>query len=195
METVYSIDNMKQALQATLSEHRYKHSLGVADTAVEMAKRFGADPEKAYLAGLLHDCAKEVPEQNRIPLCEKYHILVNDFEKDNTGLLHGKMGEVMAKKVYKIEDRDILDAIRTHTTGMPGMTKLQAIIYVADFIEPSRKDISCLEEIRSLAKEDLDKTVYYLSKYLLEFLEMVKPGKIDELSYQTCRYYKEKVKE
>jgi len=193
MFTVYSLEEIKDVLKHTLSEERYLHTIGVADSAKELAIRFGADPEKAYLAGLLHDCAKEIPKDKRIPICKKYGVMVSKLEERNTGLLHGKLGEVMAKKVYKVTDREILDAIRTHTVGMPGMSKLQEIVYLADFIEPGRKNIDCLEEIRAYAKEDLDKAVYYFSAYLVEFLERTKPGDIDALTYQTCHYYKERI--
>ena len=138
------IDNYKNKLKSTLSEKRYKHSLGVCDEAVKLAEKYGADTEKAYTAGILHDCAKGYDTDEQIKLCQKYGVV-----------LHAPLGAKIAKAEYGVNDKDVLDAIMCHTVAKENMSLLDKIIYIADMIEPMR-DFVGVEELRKAAYENID---------------------------------------
>lgn len=153
------IEEIKAELKRTLSEKRYIHSLGVADESKKLAKKYGANPEQAYLAGLVHDCAKEVPPQNMEDLLKnKYRIAIDAFSRMTPKILHGPLGACEAQSRFGIYDPEILDAIKYHTTGKGGMSLLSKIIYIADYIEPNR-DFDGVEELRSLAYKDIDEAI------------------------------------
>lgn len=145
-------------LQMRLSPKRFAHTLGVARAAVGLAQRYGADPEEAYIAGLLHDCAKELPLSEMQRLVDEADIKVDMDMYVNGALLHGVSGVVMAHDRYGVIDGYILDAIRYHTTGRVGMTQLDKIIFLADYVEETR-DFPGVDYLRSLALEDLDEAV------------------------------------
>lgn len=149
---------MKDKLKKALSEKRYKHSLGVCDEAVKMAEKFGADKEKAYLAGLLHDCAKGYTNDEQIELCGKYGIELDDITFACKPVIHAPLGAVIAKVEYGIDDKEILEAIRCHTVAKENMSLLDKIIYIADMIEPTR-DFPGVDQIRKAAYDDIDKAV------------------------------------
>lgn len=166
------IQKMKSYLEERLSDKRYKHSLGVADEAVRLAKRYGADEEKAYIAGLVHDCAKEVNPETAIELLEnKYGEKVEAVARCAPKLLHGPLGAHMAKSGFEICDTEILDAVRYHTTAKADMHILTKIIYIADYIEPNRS-FDGVDELRKAAYEDIDKSIITGIDYTLaELLE------------------------
>ena len=118
---------------------RYIHTLGVEYTSVCLAMKYGANLEAAELAGLLHDCAKELPGKKLIQICrlKRRKSFKNGISK--SVLLHGKAGACLAKDKFGVDDEDILNAIRYHTTGRPKMTLIEKIVFVADYIEPNRK--------------------------------------------------------
>ena len=147
--------DMIRKLKPKLNEKRYVHSVGVEYTAATLAFVYGADIQKARIAGLLHDCAKCIPTEEKLKKAKKYGLPINKSEKANPDLLHGKLGAYIAKEKFGIKDPDILSAITYHTTGHPGMSLLDKIIFVADFIEPNRKMIRDLTEIRREAYEDI----------------------------------------
>ena len=149
----------KAVLSSKLTKERYKHSLGVSSTAEQLAKRFGASPEKAKLAGLMHDCAREYPMKDFIEIAESMDIPVGEIERHAPILLHAHIGAKLMKSVYQIEDEEIQEAVRLHTTGGENMTKLDKIIYLADLIEPSR-EFSEVTYLRDLAEKDLDKALF-----------------------------------
>ena len=151
--------------------------------------RYEADIEKAMIAGLLHDCAKCLSADKKIKLCEKYELSISDVERKNPGLLHAKLGAFLASQKYHIQDTEIIDAIANHTTGRPDMTKLDKIIYIADFIEPHRLEIPNLDSIRHLAFIDLDECLYTIVTATLHYLNG-KGEVIDNLTEQTYSYYK-----
>ena len=153
-----TINEMKGKLEEVLSSKRFKHSLGVMDTAASLAERHGEDREKAAIAGLLHDCAREIKGQAVFDLCEKYHINVDYITLAQPELLHGPIGAVVAARDYGVEDKDILSAIECHTTGRENMTLLDKIIFIADYIEPGRK-FPGVDEVRELAYRDLDRSI------------------------------------
>ena len=173
---------------------RYEHTLGVAYTATALAMRYGISLKNAELAGLLHDCAKCLDNEKKIQICKKHNIYISDAEERNPFLLHAKVGGHLAKSKYKIDDEDIIQAILSHTTGRPGMSLLEKIVYIADYIEPARDHASNLNVIRALAFQDLDEA---LLKIMEDILVHLKSGKkeIDPMTQMTYEYYKSKQSE
>lgn len=182
------IRKITKALEKELDAKRFEHTIGVEYTATSLAMAHGASVKDAQLAGLLHDCAKAVPDDKKIALCEKYGIPIREVERANPGLLHAKLGSYFAEHTYGVDNPDVLGAIEWHTTGKPGMSLLEKIVFVADYIEPSRKQLINMEEIRHLAFKDIDKAVMQILEDTLLYLGQ--SGKaIDSLTEQTYRYY------
>ena len=142
-------------LSGRLSEARVAHSLGVEACAVEMAGRFGTDRGKASVAGLVHDCAKELTSRQAEELGVRTGVFDDVWMRAEPKLWHAPLGAVVAQSEYGVTDPEVLGAIACHTTGKPGMTILDKIIYLADFIEPGR-DYYGVEELRACALCDLD---------------------------------------
>ena len=186
-------EEIKKKIKKILDKDRYQHTLGVAYTAACLAMRYGADMESAITAGLLHDCAKCIPTDEKFRLCSKYGIELTEFEKKNSALIHAKLGAYLAENKYGIEDRDIIDAVRTHTTGEPAMSLLQRIIFTADFIEPRRDQAPNLSEIRKMAFEDLDRAVEKILYDTLNYLGKKKDAPIDPATRKTYEYYSQLV--
>lgn len=137
-----------------LSPKRYGHTLRVADTAQDLALAHGLDPEHARLASLLHDAAREMPSEEYLDLAERWGLPVGDPELESPKLLHGPVAAELARRELGVEDAEVLDAIREHTTGRPGMGLLSLALFVADKIEPAR-DYPSVERVRALARKDL----------------------------------------
>jgi predicted HD superfamily hydrolase involved in NAD metabolism len=172
-----------------MDDARYQHTLGVMYTAASMAMCHGADVEKAMIAGLLHDCAKCIPAGTKILLCKKFQIEIEECEQMNPGLLHAKLGAFLAEKEYGIEDSDILMSIKSHTTGRPGMSLLEKINYIADYMEPGRKELPNMKDVRKLAFEDIDKCLFRILKDSLVYLKS-RDFAIDPMTEETYNYYK-----
>lgn len=183
------MNEIKKQLKKELEKKRYQHTIGVMHTAACLAMRYGSDMYQAMLAGLLHDCAKCISDKKQIELCEKNHISIRDVERENPFLLHAKTGAFLARTQYGINDTAVLHAIEVHTTGIPNMSLLDKIIFVADYIEPNRDKAPNLEEIRTLAFENIDQVIYRILDDTLHFLNQ-KKGSIDEKSHETYEYYK-----
>ena len=132
---------------------RFEHTLGVEYTAAALAMRYGEDIRNARTAGLLHDCAKCLSDKKRLSICRKNKIPMTELEKKNPFLLHGKVGAYLAKQKYGIKNQDVLNAIRNHTTGRQGMSLLEKIVFIADYIEPCRKHAPNLAETRNQISE------------------------------------------
>ena len=170
--------NIKKYIKKRLTKERYRHSLGVAYTAIALAMKYNPDTsnsdfmKKAELAGLLHDCAKNMDNDKKIHICDKNKISYSSLEAENAFLLHGKVGAYIAKTKFGIEDEDILNAIIWHTTGRPGMSILEKIIFIADYIEPSRKPLPELDYIRKLAFEDLDMAMKAILVNIIKYLQL-----------------------
>lgn len=160
-------------LKKELDAQRYTHTLGVEETARQMALLFGEDPQKAALAGLLHDCAKCMTLTQMVKAAKG--VPLDPVMKESKALMHAVAGMCVAKNVYGVDDSDVLGAIRWHTTGHAGMTRLEKIIYLADMIEPSRKPYPGLEEIRALCWKDLDLAMHTALAMSLE--HVVSQGK------------------
>ena len=149
-----SKEEILSILKGSLKPARYVHTLGVAETAKRLAPRYGIDPMRAELAGLLHDCAKYLPIGEMRALAARVPD-VDAAEMEAVSVLHAPAGCVLAAERFGVQDPGILSAIRRHTLGAPGMSALDALIYTADFIEPNREDFPGLESARSLAQSDL----------------------------------------
>ena len=144
-------EEMRSLLQKSLKTSRYEHSLGVAETAVALARRFGVDEKQARIAGLLHDCAREFPNENLIAEAEKRLIMVEAIERQMPLLLHAYVGARLVREKYGVDDAAVEQAIWRHTVGGAQMTKLDKIIWFADMIEPGR-NYPGVEELRALAR-------------------------------------------
>ena len=127
------------------------------EQAVQLARKWGEDPENAAEAGILHDITKKLVLSDQLILCQKYGIINDNAEEHNFKLLHAKTGAAVARAQFGVSD-EVYNAIRWHTTGKPDMTLLEKIIYMADYIEPNR-DFPGVEKLRELAYEDLDKAM------------------------------------
>ena len=140
-----------------LAPERIAHVAGCESEAVLLARRWGEDPETAATAGILHDITKKLNFDGQLNLCRKYAIICDTAETENPKLLHAKTGAALARDLFGVSD-EIYEAIRWHTTGKPDMRTLEKIIYLADYIEPTR-DFPGLDRLRELAYEDLDKAM------------------------------------
>ena len=182
-------------LKESLPAKRYKHTLGVAYTAASLAMCHGADMKEAFLAGLLHDSAKYYSDEKMVSVCEEYNLPVSDVEKRNPYLLHGKVGAKIAKNKYNIVKEDILNAITYHTTGRPNMSLLEQIIFVADYMEPGRKKIDGIDEIRYWAFHDLEGCVTAILENTIKYLQSDKEKEMDPTTVLTYQYYTTQGKE
>ncbi len=151
----YTEPELLQKLQATLTPHRYLHTLGVASTAQRLAPRFNVDPYRARLAGLLHDCAKSLPLDEMRALVIRYIPDSDEEELGTRAVLHAPAGMILAERDYGVRDRSILSAIRKHTLGDGSMSPMDALIYVSDFIEPGRGSFPGMDKARKAAEKDI----------------------------------------
>lgn len=179
---------MTAKLKEKLPAKRFEHSIGVEYTAGTMAFIYGADYEKALVAGLLHDCAKYVPNDKKVQKCEKRGIPISECEYKNPELLHAKLSAVYAKEKYGVEDEEILSAITWHTTGKPAMTTLEKIVYIADFIEPNRAILPEMDIIRKEAYSDLDQCLLHILYSCIHYLGK-KGSAVDPVTKETYEYY------
>jgi len=164
------IDDIITFLHDNLDPQRTEHSLKTASMASTLAKIHGEDERKAYMAGLLHDIAKGLSGEAIAKTAEDYRVSADEYEQNNKELLHGRLGAAMANKLFGITDEDVLNAIRWHTTGRAGMSRLEKIVYIADLTEPSRK-FDDLDDIRELAKKDVDLAMRLALQKVMEFVK------------------------
>lgn len=189
-----SLEEIQEELKKVLKRKRYNHTIGVRYTAQALAMCFDEDVEKAGYAGMLHDCAKYLSDEEMLVECRKHHIVCSDTEKLRPSLLHAKLGACYARELYGIEDDQILSGIRWHTTGKPGMNNFEKIIFIADYIEPGRKMISGMEEIRRAAFCNLDEAMYLILENTLSYLEDTSKSSkdmIDSYTEDAYDFYKE----
>ncbi|MDD6736481.1 MAG: nicotinate-nucleotide adenylyltransferase [Clostridiales bacterium] len=159
------VPDFEAKLKTMLKPERFVHSLGVRDTAVEMAHLFGANAEKAAIAGLLHDNAKNMSDM--LSRCADLEVELDEFERNHPALIHAKLGAETAKCVFGVCDEEIIGAIRWHTLGRVGMTLLEKIIFVADLAEPNR-NFPDLEYVRSLAFSDINRAAAECMRRVIE---------------------------
>ncbi len=163
------IEEYKVLLKSRLSDYRYTHSVCVAQSAVELAEKYGADKEKALVAGLLHDITKEADREEHFELFNLCEMNLSELECCNPKLWHAMSGSAYLKVKLGITDTEILDAVRYHTTARADMTLLDKVIYIADFISADRV-YDDVEIVRALAKKDLDETMLYTQSYSINEL-------------------------
>ena len=185
---------MRERLQNKLTKKRFEHSLGVEYVSGCLAIVHGADVEKALIAGLLHDCAKCLPAEEKISRCKKHGLPISSVELENPELLHAKLGAFYAREKYGIKAEEILSAIEFHTTGKPAMTIMEKLVFVADYIEPNRKVLPEIAEIRKEAFTDIDRSIVHILRNTLSYLDSGECGSTDEMSVQTYNYYMNRIK-
>lgn len=183
------IKEMQKQVKEHLDEYRYEHTLGVMYTAASLAMKYEIPINHAMIAGLLHDCAKCIPDEKKLELCNQYGVELTEIERNNTALIHPKLGAYLARNEYGVEDADILNAIASHTTGHPNMSMLEKIIYIADYIEPGREEIPDLSQIRKVAFEDIDMTLFKILEGILQYLKK-SDHVIDPMTEETHNFYK-----
>ena len=185
-----SMKKLRRAIRKAQDTKRYEHTLGVEYTAAALAMRYGANVKDALLAGLLHDCAKCLTDKKLLEICEKNDIAVTETEQELPFLLHGKAGAVLAEKQYGVKNRDVLNAIVNHTTGREGMSLLEKIVFVADYIEPGRNHAPNLDELRQLAFQDLDSALIRILEGTLKHLKS-SGFAVDPRTENTWHYYRD----
>ena len=188
--TGYDIVAIEKSLQGLLSPHRYAHTLGVMHTACALSMAHSYPMTRAQIAGLLHDCAKYLSNDQLIEIAKKRGLSISPGEEKAPQLLHAKVGALFAEEIYGVQDPAVLRAIRLHTTGSPAMGLLDKIIFVADYIEPGRDRAPHLSDIRQLAFYDLDLAVTLILEDTIAFLE-ASGAEIDISSRQTLDSYRD----
>lgn len=182
------ITKLRDEMRKVQDPKRFEHTLGVTYTAACLAMCYNENIQDAEIAGLLHDCAKCLPNEKKIHICKKNHVEINFAESKNPFLLHAKAGAILAEKEYGITDQNILNAVRYHTTGRPGMSLLEKIVFIADYIEPGRTHSVYLPEIRKMAFADLDAALRRILSDTLEHLK-TSENEIDPMTRETYEYY------
>lgn len=187
-----SIAEAKRLAKRTLSEKRYTHTRNVQKLAVELAKRHGADADKAALAALLHDIMKEAPRERQLQLCEENDIIAGNVAQRPFPVWHGVAAAVYAKQFCGVEDEEILSAIACHTTGRAGMSLLDKIIYLADVASEERAYPEA-QELRREAMTDLDKALVAGLGMSIAWLKKdgrpVDDATLDAYAYERKMYY------
>ncbi|NLY18602.1 MAG: HD domain-containing protein [Clostridiaceae bacterium] len=168
-----NIEDMKAKLKRELSPARFQHSLGVMAESIKLARFYNIDQKKAGIAGLLHDCAKHLNSAEVLALVEEKGLIVDDILINTPSLHHGIAAPIIASEQYGVSDGEILDAIYWHSTGRAGMTPLEKIVFVADYIEPGRK-FGNLHEARKAAYEDINRCILMLAE--LTIMHVLKKG-------------------
>lgn len=163
------IKEIHSNLRQNISNHRYNHTMGVIKSAVYLAKKYGENEKDAYLAALLHDYAKYFTREEIYEYVRQKDIQIDDIMSNVYELLHGKIAAHIAQNQYGIKDQNILNAIEYHTTGRKNMSKLEKIIYLADFIEPGR-EYSGVVRLREVADENLDRAVLLALNNTIKFV-------------------------
>jgi predicted HD superfamily hydrolase involved in NAD metabolism len=181
-------DAVEDKLRHDLTSNRYRHTMGVTYTACALAMVYDVDLKKARLAGLLHDCAKCIPNAEKISMCRKNKVPVTQFELDHPVLLHAKLGAYLAEKDYGVDDPEILSAITWHTTGKPDMSTLEKIVFISDYIEPNRDKQPNLKAIRAEAFHDIDECMYMILHDTVAYLDE-NPKSMDQTTMSAFSYY------
>ena len=157
-------DNYVEILKERLTEKRFFHSLSVAKEALRLAEKYGAEPEKAFLTGLLHDICKDEEPKRQLQLLNEFGIMLDNVEKGAKKLWHARSGAVYIREILKINAPEIISAVRYHTTARKGMSLLEKIVYLADFTSEDR-DYEGVEDMRKA----VDVSLEYAMKQALIF--------------------------
>lgn len=182
-------ENYILKIKNILPEKRFNHSLEVAKEAKKLANFYGVDEEKAFLAGILHDCAKYFPKEKIFEICEQNNFELDEIIKKQIDIAHSFIGYFVAKNDYNIKDKEILNAIKYHTTGKANMSLLEKIIYIADYIEPTRKFFIGIDKARYLAYKNIDEAMLFILENTIKF-NQEKGRIIHYLSKEAYNFYK-----
>lgn len=182
-----NLEIINKKLNLMLPQERMNHSLNVAKCATKLCKIYKEDPNKAYIAGLLHDCAKYFNKEQIEEYVNKYEIYLDELEMKNLALSHSVIGSVIAKYEFGIDDDDIINAIKYHTTGREDMSIMEKIIYIADLIEESR-DFPIVGRLRELTYgNDLDKALLLsfnnTIKFVIDNNQLIHPRTVGARNY------------
>ena len=179
--------DFEQKLKTMMNPHRFQHTLGVRREAVRLAGIHGLPLQKAALAGLLHDCAKGMSLKEMTRLAREEHLVLDETTLASGALLHAPVGAYLAQKEFGIRDEDVLNAIRSHTVGRVGMSRLEMCIFVADATEETREDYKGLKELRRLSELSLPAAVYrsfqLTQEYLIETNRAFDPSSLKTMAY------------
>lgn len=148
----------KEIIKEKLTPKRYEHSIKVSEEAVRLAKKYGADPEKAQVAGVLHDIMKDTPADVQLGIINEFGEVLTNVQKSSKKLWHAIAGALYIENILKIEDKDIIDAVKYHTTSKPNISKLGKVIFIADFTSADR-DYDGVDMMRNAANESLEKAM------------------------------------
>lgn len=186
---------MNETLRTLLDPVRYRHSLNTQKVAIDLAKIHGVDVEKASVAALLHDCAKPI-SQGPGAFSAKYDLqeYLPKYRSYPLCIIHAPFGALLAKKLFKVEDPEILSAITWHTSGCKNMSKLDCIIYLADCIEPGRRPNPELDKIRAMATQKLDKAMFMAMEFSMKKMQS-KNIAIHHDTIDSYNYFKNKLEE
>lgn len=187
---VENIEYIKAYIKQNMSKYRYKHTLGVANTAKELANIYGINESNAMVAALLHDLAKESSNSEKRKFCKEHSIPLDEYLDKNISLSHGIIAAYIAKDQFDIQEEEVLLAISNHTLGRKNMCDLEKIIYLADIIEPSRSTYPGLESLRKLAYQDLNKAMQAAIKSNIDYLNSSNK-QIHPIIYDIFEDYKE----
>ncbi len=184
---MYNIEDKKSFLKERLSKKRYVHSVNVSAECVKLANLYGEDSEKAEFAGLLHDICKEFPPEEQYNLVIESKFSVCREELETRSLLHGIAGAYFIKKQFGIEDLDIINAVRFHTVGRAGMSRLEEIVYLGDLISAER-DYKDVDKMRKLVYSDIDKAMLEAFRFSIESV-LKKNGFIPPCTVEGYNFY------
>ncbi|MBQ8540880.1 MAG: bis(5'-nucleosyl)-tetraphosphatase (symmetrical) YqeK [Clostridia bacterium] len=179
-------EEMHRKLRSTQKERRYFHTMGVVKEAVRLAPKYGVEVEKAKIAALLHDCAKNFDQDRFLEIAAEYGVTLDEYALKEPALVHAFLGAAVAYRDYGVTDKEILDAIFYHTTARANMTNLEKLIYLADMIEPGRT-MPQAEELRRLVETDLDDALIYAIdcsiKHVIKKGRLIHPDSIHARNY------------
>lgn len=181
----------KKLVKSRVSEKRFIHSENVAKEAVKLAKLYGADQEKAEIAGILHDITKETPTEEQLQIMEKNGIILSKLQLSSPKLWHSISGAAFIKSELGVEDEDILNAVRYHTSGRAGMSLLEKVIFVADFTSDER-DYDGVQSMRKKSRKSLEEAMYFGLSFTIGDLvkreRVIDPNAIDCYNEITLNY-------
>lgn len=163
-------EEMLEAVKKQITEHRYQHTLGVVETSIQLAERYGANPKKAEIASIFHDYAKFRDPDEMAEIIRDTPTIADDLLEYHRELWHAPVGAYLVQQEAGITDEEILDAIRYHTTGRVGMSVLEKVVCLADYVEPGRH-FPGVDEVRQLAQKDLNKALAQSLLNTIKFLE------------------------
>jgi predicted HD superfamily hydrolase involved in NAD metabolism len=153
-----NMDEIKNRLQRMLSQKRFNHSILVMEASRMLAEKYGEDIGKAELAGLIHDCAKDLDISSTFALCKKYDIIVDSIMQRQPEVLHGMVGAFLARDLFEVDCTSVLDAVANHTMGCENMDKLSRVVFIADYIEAGRT-YEGVDKIRKAAESSLEEAI------------------------------------